>query len=411
MSQRLGLYVDGLFRTTAAAGDGRVLTNFESFPFLGFACEVGRHAEHLVLFGRAAPADRDVDFELPAHATLVALPYYPSQRHLGHLARATPRTLTRMWRGVADVDVVWIFGPHPLAVAFAVMARLRGRRVVLGVRQDTMRYFRSRLPGRWATPLLAPLWLTDRVYRVLARRMPTTVVGRWLEEHYDGPRRDLLAMTVSLMRSGDVVAAPSRRDWSGEIELLTVGRIEPEKNPRLLLEAIADLERADPGRYRLRWVGTGRLLTVMRERARELGIDGRVSFEGYVPFGPRLRELYVSAHLFVHVSLTEGLPQVLLEAAASGLPIVATDVGGVAGGLAGGEAGLLVPPNDRAALVHAIRRMTKEEHLRRRYAERALGQARASTLDVEAERVAAFVLDGKPDRASAAAMPSDQPTL
>lgn len=392
MNERLGLYMDGLFQASGAPQGRRVVTNFEGFPFLCFACEVGRHAESFTVFGRAAPPDREVDFELPADVELLSLPYYPSLAHLGRLALAAPATVSRMWRGLERVDTVWIFGPHPLALAFALMAAVRGRRVVLGVRQDTMRYFRSRLRARWTAPVLAPVWLTDRAFRLLARRMPTTVVGRSLEHDYGGPRPELLAMTVSLMRAGDVVAEPPSRDWSGRIEMLTVGRVEPEKNPGLLLDALAELESGDPGRYHLTWAGTGRLLEVMRRQAAARGLADRVTFVGYLPFGSQLRELYLRSHLFVHVSLTEGMPQVLGEAGSYGLPIIATDVGGVAGGLAGGEAGLLVPPADRAALVHAIRRMTREPELRLHCAGRALDLARASTLEAEAGEVARFVL-------------------
>jgi glycosyltransferase involved in cell wall biosynthesis len=271
------------------------------------------------------------------------------------------------------------------------MALARRRRAVLGVRQDTMSYFRSRLPGRWALPILAPMWLTDRAYRLLSRRLPTTVVGRWLEQRYGGPREGVLAMTVSLMRARDIAEAPADRDWSGPVELLTVGRVEPEKNPTLLLDTIAELERAAPGRYRLTWAGEGRLIEAMRERAAALGLSDQVRFVGHVPMGDGLRELYAAAHMFVHVSLTEGMPQVLIEAAAAGLPIVATDVGGVAAGI-GRKAALLVPPRDRAALVQAISRLDTDAELRRRCAADALRFARATTLETEAARVARFVL-------------------
>jgi glycosyltransferase involved in cell wall biosynthesis len=198
-------------------------------------------------------------------------------------------------------------------------------------------------------------------------------------------------MTVSLMRARDIAEAPADRDWSGPVELLTVGRVEPEKNPTLLLDAIAELERAAPGRYRLTWAGDGRLIEAMRERAVALGLSDQARFVGYVPMADGLRGLYARAHMFVHVSLTEGMPQVLIEAAAAGLPIVATDVGGVAAGI-GREAALLVPPCDCAALVQAISRLDADAELRRRCAAAALRFARATTLEIEAARVARFVL-------------------
>jgi glycosyltransferase involved in cell wall biosynthesis len=198
-------------------------------------------------------------------------------------------------------------------------------------------------------------------------------------------------MTVSLMRARDLADAPADRDWSGTVELLTVGRVEPEKNPTLLLETMAELDHSAPGRYRLTWAGDGGLIEAMREHAAALGLSDQVRFVGYVPMGDGLRGLYAGAHMFVHVSLTEGMPQVLIEAAAAGLPIVATDVGGVAAGI-GREAALLVPPRDRAALVQAISRLDADAELRRRCAAAALRFARATTLETEAARVARFVL-------------------
>jgi glycosyltransferase involved in cell wall biosynthesis len=383
--------VDGLFRVEEQHASRRVLTNFESYPFLRFASEVGRSADQLLLFGRAAGPDREPDFDVLGADDLITLPYYENLARVGAVLRAVPTTVAAMWRGLDRVDVVWVFGPHPFAAALAAMAIVRRRRVVLGVRQDSMRYYRSRLPKRSAAPLLAPVWVLDLIYRALARRLPTTVVGPGLEARYGGPRRGLLAMTVSLVSAADVAPAPPKRDWDGTIDLLAVGRVEPEKNPALLLEAVASLGQ----RYRLTWIGTGRLVEPLRRRAVALGIADRVAFPGYMPFGPALLERYRQAHMLVHVSLTEGVPQVLAEAAAVGLPVVATDVGGVAAALDG--AGLIVPPRDRSALVAAIRRVVTEPDLRRRSTLLGLERARVRSLESEAQRVAGFVLEGRED--------------
>ena len=120
-----------------------------------------------------------------------------------------------------------------------------------------------------------------------------------------------------------------------------------------------------------------------------IGLGSAVDLLGYVPNGPALWELYRSAHAFLHVSLTEGLPQVLYEAYAAGLPVVATDVGGVRAAV--GEAGLLVPPDDADAAAAALERLRDDEELRGRLVDASLERARAETIEAQLDRIAAFL--------------------
>ena len=91
----------------------------------------------------------------PPRTVVVQLPDYGSLRRLHAVAGAAVRTGSSFWRGLSGVDVVWVFGPHPFELMIILLARLKGRRVVFGVRQDTPEYFRARLPSpRWK-PVLA----------------------------------------------------------------------------------------------------------------------------------------------------------------------------------------------------------------------------------------------------------------
>lgn len=384
---RLGLYLDTAYRVRPE--DGRVLTNFESLPFLQFATEVARHADGMVVIGRGAPPGAGVDHPLNAGVELAPLPWYPNLADLPAVARALARTVPALWRALDRVDVVWCFGPHPFTLILALLAVVRRRRVALGVRQDTMAYFRSRLGGRARLPLLVPLWVVDRAWRVLARGVTTFVVGSDLEVRYGGPRPGLEAMTVSLVSGRDLARTAGRPITGDQVRLLTVGRIEPEKNPLLLIDALAELVRREDRGWRLEWVGEGRLTDAVRTRAKELGVGDRVTLPGFVVPGPELLDRYRAADAFVHVALTEGVPQVLLEAMSTGLPIVATRVGGVARALDDGAAGVLVEPRDRDALVAAVELVVADRTGRDARAARGLEIARAGTLEVEAARVAA----------------------
>jgi glycosyltransferase involved in cell wall biosynthesis len=390
---RLGIYQDGPFRLVETTHGRRIAPDPADAPFLRFVSEVGGRFESFTVFARIVAAEgADLRSLLPAGTKVVPLPDYGSLRRLGGVVRAGFRTGFAFWRGLREVDVVWAFGPHPFELVLVVLASLRGKRVVLGVRQDTPQYFRARLPSARWKPILVGIDALDALHRLIAWRVPATVVGEANAGRYRRGR--VLAIAPSLIPEESVVAEPPRRDWSRDVELLTAGRIDAEKNPLLLVDALAELERRRPGVYRLRWAGLGPLMEDVRGRAAELGVAERLDLLGYLPF-PELLPLYRSAHAFVHVSFTEGAPQVLTEAMASGAPVVATDVGGVRTALDDGRAGLLVPPGDLEALVDAVLRISDDETLRHGLSERGLELARTRTLEAEAGRVAEFLLDEK----------------
>lgn len=138
---------------------------------------------------------------------------------------------------------------------------------------------------------------------------------------------------------------------AGDILLLNVGRLSKEKGQGLLLRAIAELAPSHP-RLRLTFAGTGPLEDDLRQLAMQLSIGDRTKFIGYVT---DMEEVYGTASLVVQSSFTEGLPNVILEAAYLGVPIVATDVGGTAEVIEHGVSGWIVPPRSLKALVGAIR--------------------------------------------------------
>jgi glycosyltransferase involved in cell wall biosynthesis len=134
---------------------------------------------------------------------------------------------------------------------------------------------------------------------------------------------------------------------------LAVARFEEAKDHRTMIEAFASLCRSHPAASLL-LVGQGTLEPASKALAASLGLGDRVRFLGVRWDVP---DLMNAADAYVMSSAWEGLPMVLLEAAAVGLPAVATDVGGNSEIVADGETGFVVPPRDPAALASAMGRL------------------------------------------------------
>ena len=146
-----------------------------------------------------------------------------------------------------------------------------------------------------------------------------------------------------------------------ELRLLTVGRLEREKGHSILLEAISLLEhRGVP--VLLEVVGDGSRLDSLRRQARDLGISERITFAGAVG-QDRIREHYLAADAFCLPSLGEGIPVVLMEALASGLPVIASNTMGIPELIEDGATGLLVSPGRPEDLAAAIERLAGDRSL------------------------------------------------
>ncbi len=387
----LGVYADLVYRRDR----GRLAADR---AFVKFVTSLPPRVEEIVLFGRLDPKPGPNPYPIPDGAVrFVPLPFYRSVFDVVALLRVLPRSCRTFADELPRLDAVWLFGPAPVAVAFALIARRRGTPVFVGVRQDYPMYIRSRLPGRRWTWAVGFAHALDLAFRLIARRSPTLTVGEELAGGYRGGKAPVLPFGLSLIRPEDVVAPDDAlaRPWDGELRVLSVGRLDPEKNPLLLLDVVARLRQTDP-RWRLSVVGDGPLAGDLAREVERRGLGDAVELHGYVPNGPVLWEHYRSSHAFLHVSLTEGLPQVLFEAEAAGIPIVATNVGGVAAALGHGKRGLLVPPEDAGAAVAALERLASDEALRASLIRAGLDHAAGETIEAQLDRVASFLHDQLP---------------
>ena len=156
-------------------------------------------------------------------------------------------------------------------------------------------------------------------------------------------------------------------DGAAPVTLLTVGRAVEKKGLDTLLEALARL----PRELHWRWqhVGGGELIDRLKAQAGALGLDGRVTWHGSQPQEVVL-DLYRTSDVFVLPCRVaqdgdrDGLPNVFMEAMSQALPCLSTPISGVPEIIAEGETGLLVEPDDPAALATAMARLICDPDLR-----------------------------------------------
>lgn len=140
-----------------------------------------------------------------------------------------------------------------------------------------------------------------------------------------------------------------------ETIFVNVARMNPIKNQKLLLEAFS-LAREQCDNIYLKIVGDGELWKLLHDETTKLGMEKYVEFLGNRDDVPNILS---NADVFILSSNSECCPMTVLEAMASGLPIISTDVGGV--GELVCDSGILLPINDKAALAKAIVELSKDK--------------------------------------------------
>jgi glycosyltransferase involved in cell wall biosynthesis len=168
-------------------------------------------------------------------------------------------------------------------------------------------------------------------------------------------------------RAAPAAAALRRSVPEGRLVLAAVGRLSAEKGFDLLVRAMASL-RAAGADVELWIAGEGDGRGELQARIDGCGLAGRVKLLGFVE---DVSQVFEASDAFALSSLREGLPNVLLEAMAMEVPVVAAAVGGVAAVVRDGENGLLCAPRDADALAQGLVRLHTDDALRRRLASAA----------------------------------------
>jgi N-acetyl-alpha-D-glucosaminyl L-malate synthase BshA len=224
----------------------------------------------------------------------------------------------------------------------------------------------------------------DRAYLrttqyAISRSDHVTAVSRYLAEY---TRREMqiereiqvIYNAVDLSRFKPEPSAELRHQYAHPEEklLVHISNFRPVKQAEQVVRIFAGVARQLSAR--LLMIGDGPERHKAFELARELGVSGRVTFLGSFP---RVEALLAVCDLFLLPSLQESFGLAALEAMASGVPVVASDVGGIPEVVEDGVSGLLAAPDDTATLVRHALRLLGDPELHRRFAQAARARAEA----------------------------------
>lgn len=194
----------------------------------------------------------------------------------------------------------------------------------------------------------------------------STIVQRTVQEVYKLPEQKAPVVFNGI----DLSRCREKKSYVMEgrpFSILHIGRFTDLKNQDLILKTVEKLKKKGID-FRLKLIGDGENLEAMKDLAKELGLEQEVSFLGLqADVYPFLEQ----ADLFILPSKYEGMPMTLLEAMGTGLPIVASAVGGIPDMLENGESALLIEPTEQA-LEEAIIQLYSSETLRQKLGQGAI---------------------------------------
>lgn len=348
----------------------------------------------------ASEAGTATDIEVRLHGYPV--PFNP-ELSIAYLVRLSA-LYARTFGSAPDL----IYLASPASLGFQVMLQLRQRPardqvpVICNFQTDLAGYCKTLFPfplGDIADYAFATVQsFLFRHSSVKTIFYPSTYVRQYLARHHV-PR----AKTEVLTRGVDAhLFHPSKRSAAlrarlapaGQPILLCVARLAPEKSFDFLALAAQALDARGLD-FCLYIVGGNRQAEVeadIKALFADLAARGKVVFAGF-QVGEALAEAYASADVFCHCSVSETFGLVVLESFASGVPVVARDMGGPSDTVRDGVSGFLTPPDNLEAFVARVVELVHDEGTRARFAQAALEQAREATWDKINNKVAWRMLD------------------
>ncbi|MFP4165248.1 MAG: glycosyltransferase family 4 protein [Chitinispirillaceae bacterium] len=240
--------------------------------------------------------------------------------------------------------------------------------------------------GLTAAPMAAYVYLMEKLYPLVYRKVPCSTVSNSTASELTrlGFPRDKMTIIENSVDTDYYSPDPSLKRESDL--LLYTGRLKKYKRVDIIFEAMHVLDKNSEKKLRLCIAGAGDDLPRLKDRSRELGVENRVEFAGYVSEQRKL-ELFRTAAVFVNTSEKEGWGITNIEASACKTPVVANNAPGLRDSVLHGKTGLLYRENDAHSLAECIQQLLENKNMRNDFGTQGRQWALKFSWDSSAEKV------------------------
>lgn len=330
-----------------------------------FMIGLSNHFSELSFVARILPERRTGMYVIPDDIDIIELPHYDSvPQLLTRKLKLIPVIIRILHKKIDKWSFIWVSWPTPIALLIILIAKIFNKKSIISlvVRQNLNELVRLRYKGISKFIGLFIIEFIDFWGRLWKQNLTVFTVGQEMFKKYSKIYPSVFLTKLPPLSKKHIIKSLETTEKQEEfINLLYVGRLEPEKGIDILLQAVGNLKKKMM--INLFIGGSGADEIKLRKMVDDLGINDAVFFLGYVKFGQELFNLYSKADYFILPSLSEGFPNVIMEAMAFGVAIVSSDVGGISEIIKHKENGWLAKPGSPDEIVYAIESLVNDEVL------------------------------------------------
>lgn len=318
----------------------------------------------------------------------------PSYKNEFELLLKIPIIFKILLLNVKKCDIFQVRIPSHIGVLGFFITKLFNKPIFIYVAGDWAKVIRAKYKYGFKK-YICSLYATyaEIIIKLIVKQSLSFVTGQYLLNKYKQYKNVYLYISSSL--SSKEIIQRDDTCQNEEIRILSIGRLVLEKGTKYLLEAIKYLKDKNL-KIKLDIVGQGICLEELQKKVESLNIKKEVNFLGYLTHNSNFLSIFDKADIFVLPSIGgEGTPKVVLEAMARGVPVIATNDGGIPWLVINQETGILIEKGSVNAICQAIEKIIDDKDFRKKIIRNANLFVKELVLQKQAEKMIKKVLEYK----------------